>query len=689
MYYPNQSRRRTSYPRRTKYVPMLGAIEIVTQEQRKNPGNAREAINFEPGIKDGFRRIDGYERFDGRAAPSAATWHVLELTDASDRSVGDTITGSTSGATGEAVLISGNYVVITALSGNFQAAEETDGNGDVVAAQLEGGGITGLIDASLELAAQDYYRDLIGVVPGSGSVLGVWRHLASTYAFRNNSGGTAAIPHKASGSGWSAMSLYHKIGFDAGTSEYEYGDTITASGASTGSGTVKKVVVLSGTWAGSDAAGFMMVDITSGTFADNATLTGGGAATQDGDSSQLSFSPSGRFEFISYNFYGGDSTYSVYGCDGVNPAFEIDQNDVITPIVTGSTPDTPKYLVAHKYHLILAIGSSVVGSKVGVPYNFNGVDGAFEKAVGAPVTGLKEQPGDVLTVATSRQLFGLYGETVSDFQIKLLAKDAGAKDYSFQTLGYPFALDDRGVVSQQRVEAYGNFEASTITQMIQPIIDAKKSLLVGSSVLRKRNQIRLYFSDMTVLVLAMGQDRNGGMTARATTLALDHVITCVCNAEDENGNERVFFGSTDGYVYEAEKGFSFDGENIEEYIRLNFYNPFGDIRRKFKLHGLILNVKADADFTIKVMCDLSYAAPEQAPPIQRSFELVGGGGFYDTDNYDEFNYDVAAVVTKAIPAGGTGTSVSWSFYQDSNTNKSYEIEGYTLDYSPRGLVRAY
>jgi hypothetical protein len=521
-------------------------------------------------------------------------------------------------------------------------------------------------------------------------VLGVWRHLSKTYAFRNNSGGTAAIPHKASASGWVEMDLYHKVGFDAGTAAFVYGESITASGSSSGTGVVKKVVLLSGDWSTNDAAGFLMVDIASGSFADNATLTGGtaGAATQDGDSAQLSFSPGGRFEFISYNFYGTDSTYSTYGCDGVNPAFEIDANDVITPIVTGSTPDAPKYLVAHKYHLILAIEGSVVVSVVGEPFNFDGAAGASEWAVGATVTGLKEQPGDVLTIATSRQTYGLYGETISDFQLKLVSKDSGAKDYTFQSLGSPFGLDDRGVTSHERVQAYGNFEAATITQVIQPLIDQKKSLVVASSVLRKRNQIRLYFSDKTAIVLGIRLGKNG-FTARATTLELDHEVTCICNAEDENGDERVFFGSDDGFVYEAEKGFSFDGENIAEYLRMNFYNPTGSIQQKFKLHGYTFSIKAEDSLSFLTSYELSYSSPDLAPATQRTISVQGGGGYFDTDNIDEFYFDVASVVTAAIPAGGTGTSASLSLYNDSNLTKSYELEGVTLDYSLRGMVREY
>ena len=43
-------------------------------------------------------------------------------------------------------------------------------------------------------------------------------------------------------------------------------------------------------------------------------------------------------------------------------------------------------------------------------------------------------------------------------------------------------------------------------------------------------------------------------------------------ARDDDGNEITFVGSTDGWVYQFDKGTSFDGANISAYITLN-YDP--------------------------------------------------------------------------------------------------------------------
>ena len=50
-------------------------------------------------------------------------------------------------------------------------------------------------------------RDTIDVVPGEGSVLGVWGYLGVLYAFRNKSGGASAGMYKATSTGWTEIDL--------------------------------------------------------------------------------------------------------------------------------------------------------------------------------------------------------------------------------------------------------------------------------------------------------------------------------------------------------------------------------------------------------------------------------------------------------------------------------------------------
>lgn len=677
-------------PRVDKYLPFIGGIDIVTQTLKRNPGTAKIAINFEPGLEDGFRRIDGYECFDGQDAPSDAVWYTLELTDASDRAVGETITGN-AGGEGVIVLIDGNTIAITAFNGmNFVADETTDGAGDVVDVQLQGGGLTNYDDIEIELAAQDYYRALIEAMPGEGDVLGVYIHRDKVYGFRNDVGGSEALAYIATSAGWDELPLYHVLRFDAGTAAFVYDEAITSAG--TGVGVVKKVVKLDGEWADNDATGYLIVSVTSGSFLDNELLTGGtaGSATASANAAAIALQPDGKYQFISHNFYATNPTYEVYGCDNENYPFSIDTNDVYCPIYPGTVTTPPKYLCAHKFYLWFGIGETLVRSNPGDPYIYDGTAGAGQIAIGASITGMKTQPGEIMSTATTRSIWGIYGAgSVDDpFRPEIISEDAGAADYSFITLGYPFGLNDQGVVAQQRVTAYGNFESAAISRLVQPLIDQKRTLVVAAATVRKRNQLRFYFSDKTVLVMCFTQSAEG-MSARSTLLTLDHQVTCICNGADSGGSERIFFGSTDGFVYEMEKGFSFDGEPIDYYLMLNHWNPFGSVNQEFRVFGCRPMIAAQQTFMLKFSYELSYGTEVHAQPLEQEREIPGGGGTFDEDNWDDMQYDAPGVQNVGFPMTGKANSAACAFYNSDTYAKSFTISGNTMDVSQRGKKRAY
>ena len=92
---------------------------------------------WEPWYNGGYRRVDGYERFDGHAKPSAAKQYAVTMSSLSGVSVQGTMgtatytgyagTGAVSGATAQfiqGVAVGGtNYLALTNLSGTFTAGE--------------------------------------------------------------------------------------------------------------------------------------------------------------------------------------------------------------------------------------------------------------------------------------------------------------------------------------------------------------------------------------------------------------------------------------------------------------------------------------------------------------------------------------------------------------------------------------
>lgn len=185
-------------------IRLMGGLDQVTPTLSLRPGIARRAANFECAVTGGYTRIAGYERYDGRPSPSAALYLILVCNVTGIISVGDTVTGSSSAATGKVIARSGSNVVLTRVVGEFLAGEYLSvsavSQGQITTVQ--GPSPDGLTDATYKALAADDYRVDIQVVPGTGSILGVAMYNGIVYAWRNNTTGTAARMYKSSATGW-------------------------------------------------------------------------------------------------------------------------------------------------------------------------------------------------------------------------------------------------------------------------------------------------------------------------------------------------------------------------------------------------------------------------------------------------------------------------------------------------------
>ena len=132
---PKRPRGRTAETVRSKYFPLKGGEDLISSSLSIDPGSLSFSLNYEPGIQQGYRRIDGIERLDGQPKPSEATYIVIPFTDGTDEPLINTrIYGVTSGAFGQLLAIeitSGSWagddaagnLVVRMLSGDYDASE--------------------------------------------------------------------------------------------------------------------------------------------------------------------------------------------------------------------------------------------------------------------------------------------------------------------------------------------------------------------------------------------------------------------------------------------------------------------------------------------------------------------------------------------------------------------------------------
>jgi len=314
-------------------IQCRGGIDLASTTLKIAPGFALDLHNFEPELEGGYRRINGYERGDGRKAPSTAVYYTVVVADSSAIEVDDTLTGDTSGATSKVVIKDDdtNTLGVTNLSGNYTLSEAANGT-TITATENQTGQVDPDISDTWQLAAADYYRDLIQPVSGTGDVLGAVQYGGKWYAWRQS--GSVAKMYESSASGWVEVALYRRLFFDGGVlaeGDIVAGTAITGA-TSAATATVKAIVKNAGSY-GTDASGYLVVDVTSGAFQDDEDIEVSAVtkAVADGVDEAISFTVGGQFEFIVHNFYGSSGTTYLYGADGVSPAFQFD-GTLVVPI---------------------------------------------------------------------------------------------------------------------------------------------------------------------------------------------------------------------------------------------------------------------------------------------------------------------------------------------------------------------
>jgi len=677
-------------PVKTQFIPFAGGLDTDTPAISKRDGTCREAQNFECSINGGYSRVAGYERFDGQAAPSDAAYAVLGVTVTGSFAVGNTITGVDSTATGVIVAVpDSTSLVITKITGTFNSSEVLNvggsPQGSTTSLAIVDGASTASLHNQYKNLAADSYRSDIAAVTGSGDILGVVMLNDVVYAFRNNAGGTAAAIYKSSSSGWTAVTLHHELAFTAGgAAEPAEGETITQGGVTA---TLKRVVLTSGTWGGSTAAGRLIVTTPAGgNFAAGAiTFSGGAAATASGAQTAITILPDGRYEFDIYNFGGGVNTNAIYGCDGVNRGFEFD-GTIYVPITTGMTTDTPDHVAGHKNHLFFSFGESVQHSSTGFPYQWSPVTGASEIAMGDDVTAFMPLPSSetagALAIYSRNKTSVLYGSSSSDWNLVTTTEEAGALPYTVQYVGSAIQFDDRGITSLAATQAYGNFASATLSQHITTWLTGKRSASRASCICRDKNQYRLFFTDNYGVFLTIA---NGKVVGLMPVLFAD-AIKCIWSSEKADGSEAIYFGSSSGWVYQMEKGTSFDGDAIEAYLYLAFnFGKSPRINKRYRRAVFELSGSGYAGFNFTY--ELGYAATTIPQPSTTTLETSFRQVNWDTFVWDAFVWDGTTLAPSDANMLGTAENVSIIVTSNSDYYSPVTFSGVILQYTPRRLLR--
>lgn len=415
-----------------------------------------------------------------------------------------------------------------------------------------------------------------------------------------------------------------------------------------------RIHVAKGSWAAGDAEGIMHVYAPTSNASRNYITAGeemrlvSGVATSIGTTTSVgaSFLPShadiaggnSRMQMITANYYLNPDWDAIYGVHGLGRAFSYD-GIYFRKIYSAydSQLDKPRHIASYRNYLALGYTSgNVLLSKYGEsgpePENFDPLQGAREFSFSDDVTGLTELADTSLGVFCRSGINRIVLNTQSTnssnlFYTAVISSDSGALEYTLATFGnMTLYCDQYGIRSVEQTDLLGGFIGRPLSNLVspwlRPRLSAKKYWLDSKTAqrplfahsIRAKNQYRIWFSDGYILCMNMNLVEDTprftflryGFNFGGSFVALLPIAYSSC--VDSTGTERIHVAhwaqgttSTDyandptlfKYVFELEKGWSFDGQDFPARLTMNLSfleTPFDyDQIRKIELHAVDYN----------------------------------------------------------------------------------------------------
>lgn len=690
-------------PIRVAYSPLGGGLDLASSALQIQPGYLTQCLNIEQAFGvQGYRRIFGYERMDGRPEPHTAAYVIQAFSAGGTTAIveGDIVT-STAGASGEVIQVvlqsgawgnstaAGFVVLVNAISDwtigdAIQVGGVTRGT---AADDTNPSNVTSPDHYGYLRLARNVRRNKITAVPGDGPILGVAIYLGNIYALRNTLDGGSATMWRSSDTGWTAA----VTGMAAG-GRYRF---IVAN--FTGDSNQLKLYGLSG------KGRYFSYD---GTTLQYATSIYGSEATSNTSNTiglgakNFAITDTARSWVVGDVLTARDSTNWANSMTGTVTSYATPNVTINATEAHGSGTitawdisfadfrDKPFDLVAHKDHLWLAYPrGQLQTSNLGEPMVSTTTASLF--GLGDEITGLASLKGSALGIWCRSKVTTITGSTALDFVQQPFTQSAGAFFGTVvETGGNAIFLDERGVTSLQGTDAYGSFEPSFFSKNVKPLLKRMTPNVIGARITRESYQYRLYTVDGQVLNFAL-------MTANAVVRPKDvsvtsqqylHRPTCFSEGNFNFDDECMVFGTEDGFVMRESVGTSFDGQEIEAFMRLPF-DHFKSPANNKRFYKLELEIESRDPWVIRFMQMFDYEDGRYDNNIQQDGDMLPVGALWDVESWNQFFWGAAAVSKIESQIDGLGRNMSELFWCSSDVFDGWIIQGLLVHNSIRGLRR--
>ena len=525
---------------------------------------------------------------------------------------------------------------------------------------------------------EGYTKFDIATVPNSGNIRGIVRYGTNVYAARGNdlfrSSGTL-ITAKVNG----AVTSSATVTVDTKVGTIATGMQVVGTGI-TGTVTVNSISAQTTNTA-------TVVLSTAVTIADNVDVTFSAGWTQITDSGTYSsagvtLGGTGKVRFLKYDF---DGTEKILIVDATGKPFRFDGSTFAQLSSLPTSTSGASFVVNFKNHVILGNGKKIVFSAPYEDDDFSVANGGGEINIGDTITGMivfREQ----LVIFSESSINVLNGNSVVDFTLQPVSRDLGcvAEDTVQEIGGDILFLGPDGLRTFSATDKIGDFSLAVVskpiqTEMIDLISDSPDGF--NSTVIREKSQYRIFgfnsgFQNTAAKAVAGTQLQEGLQWNDLRGFNVFSVFS-----EYDGFTERIYFGNSDGYIYQMEQGNTQDGGHISA----TFATPFvslqdSEIRKTIYKGTTYLDVNGTFDLEFSLKFDFDQPAAVQPDSVIGSDSAATtffGSGIYGTSIFGAKQKAIYEVQTV-----GSGFTVS-ILYETSGagTDNVFSIDAATLEYA--------
>ena len=630
------------------------------QQGTNAPGSARILRNFEPSVEGGYRRIEGYDKYDSNIIPPYGA---------------PVVHGASQ---------SGTTLIIAAIHTTPVAGDTLEIAGVTGTYTIASGGVT--YDATNNRAT-----------------------LTLSTALNSSPANAAAVTFKTTTSNYLALGLAawedsvivckNADIFKTGGSGFtkinvpDYGTPLVNGGSQTGSSLI--IDGLDSAPQAGDAFKIAGIDLVY-TVTANATVSSGGAtlainpalASSPANDAVITFLSTSResankTRFAKYNFNGTEKIAIV---DGLNEPALYD-NTTFTVLLDAPADVVGATFVAEvKNHLFFAKGTTVTFTAPYTDNDFSAANAAGAINVGGVITALavfRQQ----LIIFTESSIHQLAGSTIADFTLQPITTDIGCIDSDTvqEIAGDVMFLGPDGLRLLSATDRIGDFGLASVSKNIQSVMTSFISANTSftSCVIREKSQYRLlgYNNNITqenaqgILATQFAPQGGEGMAWAETR----GIRAYVADGNYNQNVEQVFFANDDGYLYQMESGNSFDGINIQTTFATP-HLPISDPRKRKTFYKLFLytDPQGSVAFNVSLKLDFDSQGAIQPAPIS-ILNTQGTVGFFGSGTFGVTRFGTKLLKLFQTQVVGSGFTVSFQF-ESNDQNPPYSIDALTVEY---------